>query len=294
MFIINVINFNFSILQKYRNFAKRFAKLAFIFEMCNKKIFFREFGNGKPLVFLHGIMGCSDYWIPFAQSFAKDFKVILVDLPNHGKSIHTDTIIFSETAKTLTDFFRKNGIDHPFVVGHSYGAKIAFQMLADDPTCLSALVAVDMLPNSSFTDNGISGIIDFASKPLPRISNHTQAGDYFSKCGFSQRYTSLLQKSISFKGDVPSWKFNADVISKDKRLLAHNIAFERNVEIPVMILKGSDSGHVRMPDYEALKPFFSDMTICEVPNAGHWVQVDNPTDFINMTKQFLNTCNTKR
>lgn len=279
-------------MQKYRNFAKQFAKLAFIFDMCNKKIFFREFGCGRPLVFLHGIMGCSDYWIPFTKSFSDDFHVFIVDLPNHGKSMFTNSLNFSETAGILSDFFRETDIIKPFVVAHSYGAKIAFQMLADDPGCLSALVAVDMLPNSSSADPDISKVLDFIGCPLPPLKDHTSAGNLLSKFNFPYRYSCLLQKSLSFNGDVPSWKFNAPVISRDRDLLADSIRFEKNISIPVMVAKGSDSEYVRMSDYESVKPFFSNMTMCEIGNAGHWVQTDNPTDFTNTTKHFLTTLST--
>ena len=258
--------------------------------MCNKKFFFREFGSGTPLVFLHGIMGCSDYWIPFVQHFDKNFKVILIDLPNHGKSLYSDTINFPQTAELLSNFFEENNIIQPFVVAHSYGAKVAFQMLAQNPNCLSALVAVDMLPNSSFVDKKISKIMNFLQYPLPPLQDYSQVKNYLSACGFAGQYLYFLQKALNLKSsNTPSWKFNALVIYKDKDLITNNIQFEKETSTPILVLKGGNSEFVNTKDYESLKPIFKNIVLHEVKGSGHWIQVENPDEFINTTNNFFNS-----
>ncbi|NPA68201.1 MAG: alpha/beta hydrolase, partial [Chlorobi bacterium] len=38
------------------------------------KLFYREFGEGKPLIFIHGLFGMSDNLIPVAEVLSKNFK----------------------------------------------------------------------------------------------------------------------------------------------------------------------------------------------------------------------------
>ena len=54
------------------------------------QLFYRTFGEGKPLIILHGLLGMSDNWIMPAKELSKNFKVILPDLRNHGNSPHSD------------------------------------------------------------------------------------------------------------------------------------------------------------------------------------------------------------
>ena len=50
---------------------------------------FKVLGSGKPVVIFHGLLGSLDNWITIARTLSSKYKVILVDLPNHGKSYHT-------------------------------------------------------------------------------------------------------------------------------------------------------------------------------------------------------------
>ncbi len=44
------------------------------------------YGTGEPIVFIHGVGGSSHYWY-YQREYLKNFmKVILIDLPGHGKS----------------------------------------------------------------------------------------------------------------------------------------------------------------------------------------------------------------
>ncbi|MBC8281770.1 MAG: alpha/beta fold hydrolase [Chloroflexi bacterium] len=44
------------------------------------------YGDGPPLVILHGLFGSGKNWTGIAKQLAADFRVITVDLPNHGAS----------------------------------------------------------------------------------------------------------------------------------------------------------------------------------------------------------------
>ena len=54
------------------------------------QLFYKEYGEGKPVVILHGLFGFSDNWKSQAKVLANYFKVIAVDLRNHGRSEWAD------------------------------------------------------------------------------------------------------------------------------------------------------------------------------------------------------------
>ena len=53
------------------------------------EINFKSYGEGKPVVILHGLLGSLDNWISISKSLSKNFKIIVLDLPDHGKSLQT-------------------------------------------------------------------------------------------------------------------------------------------------------------------------------------------------------------
>ena len=56
----------------------------------------RSFGEGKPVIIFHGLLGSLDNWISISKILSKKNKVILVDLPNHGKSYHTKNFLIKK------------------------------------------------------------------------------------------------------------------------------------------------------------------------------------------------------
>ena len=47
-------------------------------------LFYREFGEGRPLIILHGLMGSSDNWVTHGKELAKHFHVFIPDQRNHA------------------------------------------------------------------------------------------------------------------------------------------------------------------------------------------------------------------
>lgn len=254
--------------------------------MGNDSIFYREYGTGRPVVFLHGIMGCSDFWMPIARKLAKQFRVILPDLPNHGASVFTNSIAFADTAVLLEDFFKNIGLVSPCVVAHSYGAKVTFQMLADGYV-FERIVAVDMLPNTTFAESAITRSIKFVSRPLPTMKTFGEAREFFRKNGFNDDFVDFLTKGLTIKKGVLQWKFNTQVIGANALELTKTVSIPCKSEMPVLVLKGQYSDYVRKADFKSISPLFSNISLAEIPDAGHWVQYDQPEAFLDVVYKFL-------
>ena len=69
------------------------------------QLYFRELGEGQPLVILHGLFGSCDNWLTVSKSLAEKFKVYLIDQRNHGRSEHDPIHDYDAMAKDLLAFF---------------------------------------------------------------------------------------------------------------------------------------------------------------------------------------------
>ena len=61
------------------------------FYINKKKIYYQKFGNGKPLIMLHGITSSSNTWKHIVKTMEKYRTIIALDLRGHGKSDHFST-----------------------------------------------------------------------------------------------------------------------------------------------------------------------------------------------------------
>ena len=53
------------------------------------KLNFKIYGEGFPILIMHGLLGSLDNWQSVAKSLAEENMVITIDLRNHGRSMHS-------------------------------------------------------------------------------------------------------------------------------------------------------------------------------------------------------------
>lgn len=88
---------------------------------------YKTLGSGKPLVILHGLLGSLDNWLTVSKYLSKSYKVYIIDLPNHGKSYHSQVFSYEDMSNDLDSFFNKNGLTNFSLLGHSMGGKLALK-----------------------------------------------------------------------------------------------------------------------------------------------------------------------
>ena len=97
----------------------------FVFE--NRRVYYEEYGKGKPLVVLNGIMMSCTSWKEFIEPFSANNRLILMDFLDQGKSDHLDGMEYDhsiqvELVKALFDFL---ALDQACLMGISYGSEVA-------------------------------------------------------------------------------------------------------------------------------------------------------------------------
>ena len=98
-------------------------------------------GNGqKPLVLLHGFMENTTIWDEMEAHLSKDFTLIKIDLPGHGKSkvyqeIHTVELM-AEKVKEVIDFLKLEKIN---LLGHSLGGYVSLAFSEKFPEILESM-----------------------------------------------------------------------------------------------------------------------------------------------------------
>lgn len=110
-----------------------------------------ELGTGTPLLLLHGGgPGCTAWtdFGPVAEMFASQYRVVLVDLLQYGKSdmseIHGP--MWDHHSKKMVELLDELGIDRADFVCNSWGGTIALHLAATYPERARALVITGSMP----------------------------------------------------------------------------------------------------------------------------------------------------
>ncbi len=110
------------------------------------KLFYRKYGEGKPLIITHGLFGMSDNWIPVAKKLAEHFKVYLPDMRNHGRSPHSEIHTYKAMSNDLFEFIEDKNIEKAIFVGHSMGGKTVLQFAEKFPERVKKMIIIDISP----------------------------------------------------------------------------------------------------------------------------------------------------
>src|SRR6185437_15315503 len=110
------------------------------------QLFFKEHGQGRAIVLLHGLFGSSDNWHYVAMQLSEQFRVFSLDLRNHGQSPHSDEMNYSLMAADVAEFLDSKEIETSTIIGHSLGGKTAMQFALQFPERTEKLIVEDMAP----------------------------------------------------------------------------------------------------------------------------------------------------
>lgn len=253
------------------------------------KLAFRKYGEGFPLLILHGLFGQSDNWNTLAKQFSeKGFEVFTLDLRNHGLSPHSDEWNYTVMAEDLREFIQEHKLVNPILLGHSLGAKtiLFFEYLF--PHSAQKIILVDMAareytPHHAMVFQTLNEVDFEIVKSRKEVENILQKNipDYGTR--------QFLLKNIYWKEpEKLDWRFNLKTITKEYNNI--NIAVPDYISTtPTLILKGENSNYINQDDESNYQKRFSDYRIITIKNSAHWIHADNPKDFFEAVINFTAT-----
>ena len=83
------------------------------------------------------------------------------------------------------------------------------------------------------------------------------------------------------------WKFNAEVIAEGSGEILQRIDLKHIENTPLLVIKGENSQYIDNESISQAKTVFRNLTLAEIPDAGHWVQYDQPETFLDVVYKFL-------
>ena len=138
----------------------------------NSTIFYRVSGLGNPVIFLHGFLENHSIWNTIATEIETlGFKVVLIDLPCHGKSRFDGSICSMQfMAKAVQKIMAEEKISNPFIFGHSLGGYVALEIAKLTPIKLT-LVHSNFWADSENKKIDRNRVVSIVEKNKSRLLN---------------------------------------------------------------------------------------------------------------------------
>lgn len=252
---------------------------------------FKSFGQGDPVIILHGLFGTMDNWQTLAKKLAEDFTVYIVDQRNHGRSPHDDLMDYSIMAEDLHHFMESHWIYKSHIIGHSMGGKTAMQFALNYPDMIDRLIVVDI--GTSANKAGHQGIFDalFALN-LDQIANRKEADNILAKYIEEFGIRQFLLKNLSRnKAGAYHWKMNLDSIHSNYPNILAAVEGEDTFDEPALFIKGGQSNYIDELVFSRTKALFTNARLETIEKAGHWVHAEAPEAILSSIKNFLSGSN---
>jgi haloacetate dehalogenase len=123
------------------------------------KIFTRVGGKGPPLMLLHGYAQTNVMWHKMAPELAKQFTLVIPDLPGYGWSAaphaEADHAPYTKRAmaKVMVELMEKLGHARFRLAGHDRGGRVSYRLALDHPGRLEKLAVLDIVPTYAMWHN---------------------------------------------------------------------------------------------------------------------------------------------
>jgi pimeloyl-ACP methyl ester carboxylesterase len=221
------------------------------------KIWYAVFGEGEPVILLHGGLANSNYWGLQVRALQPHYRVIVMDSRGHGRSARDERPysydLMAEDVVALMDFLR---IPKAAIVGWSDGAIIGLDIAMKHPERLSKLFAFA-------ANSDPSGVADIAASPVFNAYIARAEKEYQALSPTPDQYKPFLDQIGEMWKTQPNWT-------------ADNL---RTIKVPTWIVDGDHD--------EAIKRENTEFMAANIPGAGLLLQPEvSHFSFIQDSEQF--------
>lgn len=223
-------------------------------------IYTEQYGEGKPLVMLHGNGGSISSMKSIIPYFSQKYKVIALDSRAQGKSIdRTDSISFEMMADDVADLLGQMHVDSAYVIGWSDGGITAILLAMRHPSKVAKLASsgANLWPDSTAI--------------LPSLWRNDK-----------KHYDLFHSKTVWSEKEKNDWKiFMLDW--KQPNILLNDL---KKIHCPSLIISG-DHDVINLDHTIKIYQNIPKAYLWVLPNSGHGTLIQHPDDFSQVVDRFF-------
>jgi len=233
----------------------------------NLEVNYKTFGQGRPMLILHGWPSSSEKWIKVGELLAEHgINVIIPDLPGFGKSQEPDqawnTDNYIEWVREFTDTIEELKKEF-YLLGHSFGGSLAAKFAVKYN---QRIIKLFLVSAACVRESTLSKRFYYKVSKLVKV---------FSFVPYYALARKAFYKFIIRKSDYPYMKgimkdTYINVVSED---LSHRLLF---IKVPTVIIWGSKDDSTPIADAEFIQSKIKNSKLVAIPDKKHSLQIEAP------------------
>jgi len=251
-------------------------------------LFTHTVGEGPDIVLLHGWGMNADVWEGILPALTKQFRVTLLDLPGHGRSLDSlADYSLKNLATTINAFIPQNAI----LVGWSLGGMIATQLTVNNPNNIRKLVLVASAPqfvrDDTWPDGTDAEVLDSFARDLKQ--NYPQTIKRFiaiqamgSEHAREQQH--ILRERVFRHGNPQPAALEAGLAILRHTNLRPELA---KITCPTLLISGEHDALFRPGAAKKTQSMMTNARLSIIPGAGHAPFLSHPDTFLDSLLTFL-------
>ncbi len=259
--------------------------------------------RGSLVLFAHGLFGQGRNWTQVGKALAgatgatgtrstrvDPHRVLLVDLPHHGRSGWEDSFDYLRVADQVAGLL--DAADPAALVGHSLGGKVAMVLALRHPELVERLCVVDVSPVAYDHLSQFEGYVAaMRGLDLDSLSRRGDADEAMAQSVPDATVRGFLLQNLRRDGESWRWQVNLDVLGAALPVIGgwpeQQLAGTPPYPGPVLWVAGARSDYITPAYAEAMDRWFPGNRRVTVKDAGHWVHSEQPGVFLEVLRRFL-------
>ena len=237
---------------------------------------------------LHGLMGSCENWRGVRAALAEHFRVMCLDLPNHGRSPHAERFDLGSIGDDVLETLRGLGETGRFaVIGHSLGGKVAMQLASERADRLRGVVVVDISPRA------IQPVHLFVLRACQQLDLVSATRRSELDAALSRLIPQPATRDFLLKNVVRdaagrfAWRVPLQALIDNYRVVSDAAPLTSPYSGPALFVAGEASPFRLLADEALIRGWFPAAQFAAVPGAGHLVHTDQPEAFVSLARSFL-------
>jgi len=229
------------------------------------KIWYASFGQGEPVLLIHGGLANSNYWGHQVRALQKHYRVVVMDSRGHGRSSRNEQPYgYDLMASDVLALMDHLGIKKAAIVGWSDGAIIGLDIAMHHPERVSRLFAFA-------ANSDPSGVADIAKSDVFNAYIERAGEEYKRLSPTPNEYKSFVEQITKMWETQPNWT-EADLAA---------------IKVPTWIVDADHDEAIKRENTEFTAAHIPGAGLLIQPNVSHFSFMQDPEQFTNDVLHFL-------
>jgi len=264
------------------------------------ELYHESFGEGRPLLCIHGF-GASLYsWRNFIGPLSKDNQLILIDLKGCGKSPKPNDTKYSplDHAELIHQFILKHDLKNLTLVGNSLGGALSLlvTIILMETGELARLKSIILIDAGAYKEY-IPFYLRLLSVPILNLPAYLLPSRLIAERVLRMAYydpNKITEEQIaSYAAPLSKPGARHALLETAQQLVPPNfdelVAKYKDIKVPTLIIWGRQDKLIPLKVGELLDRDIPNSTLKVIDECGHAPQEEKPDETIGLVVDFLNS-----